>query len=97
PREPRELTAHDLVRMVNASGQSPWPLLERLPAFDPGQAAPTGIATTSMAFAAAAIEAGAGVGMLPALVADGLVGVERVLPDLVVQSPSLSLVWPASR
>lgn len=97
PREPRELARHDLVRLVSPSGASLWPMLERLPAFDASAAEVHGIATTSMAFAAAAIAGGAGLGMLPGLVADGLTGVERLMPELEVPSPTLSLVWPASR
>lgn len=96
PRESRELREHDLVRFVSTSGESRWPELEALLDLD-ASVAEHGIATTSMGFAAAAIEAGAGIGMLPSLVAEGLGEVERVLPDLVFPSPSLSLVWPASR
>lgn len=89
-----DLAGHELVRIARPGGASPWPLLERLSAGDGGR----GVTTTSMSFAAAAVAAGAGIGLLPVLVAEALpVPIERLLTDVDVECPTLSLVWPASR
>lgn len=93
-----ELSAHELVRIERPGGASPWPLLERLPHLDARATRGRGLTTTSMSFAAAAVAAGAGIGLLPVLVAEALPApIERVLPEVEVAAPTLSLVWPASR
>jgi DNA-binding transcriptional LysR family regulator len=98
PRSLRALGKHELVRIERPGGATPWPLLEGLPDLDARATRGPGVTTTSMSFAAAAVGAGAGIGLLPILIADALpVPVERVLPNLDGPSPTLSLVWPASR
>lgn len=103
PRRQADLGAHALVRVERPGGTGPWPLMAQLPSRSKaenavgGDTGRRGVVTTSMSFAAAAVEAGAGIGLLPLLVADGLSGVEPVLPGLVTTAPTLSLVWPASR
>lgn len=98
PLQVGDLGSHDLVRIERPGGASPWPLLKGLPDLVARETRGRGVTTTSMSFAAAAVAAGAGIGLLPLLVAEALPGqIERVLPDLDVASPTLSLVWPASR
>jgi len=93
-----ELNAHELVRFERPGGAGPWPLLEQLPDLDGRATRGRGVTTTSMSFAAAAVAAGAGIGLLPVLVAQALpTAVERVLPEVDVAAPTLSIVWPASR
>ncbi len=99
PDHVEALNTHALVRIELPGGSSPWPLLGQLPDLEgPDRPAGSGLTTTSMNFAAAAVAAGAGIGLLPVLVANALpTAVERVLPELDVAAPTLSLVWPSSR
>lgn len=98
PGQVGDLGGHQLVRIERPGGASPWPMLKGLEALDAREVRVPGVTTTSMSFAAAAVASGAGIGLLPLLVAGALpCEIERVLPDLDVPSPTLSLVWPASR
>lgn len=103
PRRPADLGSHALVRVEGPGGAGPWPLMteresrSKLENTGGSDTERRGMVTTSMNFAAAAVAAGAGIGLLPVLVAEGLSGVEPVLPGLVTTAPTLSLVWPASR
>lgn len=101
------LETHALVRLDRGEhtgrprGANPLPFFEELAPHEGGAAATgrsLGLTTSSMSFAAAAVASGAGIGLLPRLVAEGLpTPVEQVLPELELAAPTLSLVWPSSR
>ncbi|MFZ5479666.1 MAG: LysR substrate-binding domain-containing protein [Myxococcota bacterium] len=95
PAHPDALADHDAVTLDRPMVRDRW-VLRRGEEEGEFPIRPV-ILANGMAFVPAAVDAGAGIGLVPDVVAALLKDAERVLPDWEMPAVELSLLWPASR
>ncbi|MES2638373.1 MAG: LysR family transcriptional regulator [Myxococcota bacterium] len=95
PATPADLVHHACISTNRGRGARTWPLRPRGGGAEIDLAIDPVIVVNDMNFVRHAIEAGAGIGMLPDFYSGA--ALVRVLPDWVFPTGHLSLVWPAGR
>lgn len=100
PRRPTDLSRHDCVCAAGPRGEARWRLQKGNGGepfdFEP----PATLLANDYGLVLAALQAGAGIGLLPTFFAQGSVergDLVQVLPGLRTAEGAVSLVWPATR
>jgi DNA-binding transcriptional LysR family regulator len=100
PLDPGALVEHDVVGVQRMGTDERFPLRRIGDTEVTPFAVRASLLTNSMTFVPSAVEAGAGIGLVPDMIARGLVAngtLVRVLDDWEVPPATLSLLWPVSR
>jgi DNA-binding transcriptional LysR family regulator len=99
PTHPSELARHEVVGISRLGTDERW-MLRRAQSKPMPFAVRASLVTTNMSFVPAALEAGAGIGLVANFIAQPALArgsLERVLPEWEVPAASLSIVWPETR
>jgi DNA-binding transcriptional LysR family regulator len=99
PSHPSELAQHATVGVLIIGADERWPLAHAGGKPEVFPIAPA-LLTSNVSFLPAALEAGAGIGLIANYIAQAAVArgaLEHVLPEWELPPAALSLVWPASR